>query len=155
MLVSMPDVVILEADDSDAAEALLHKHHPHLVIVDGDLCGNHRMELIETAFAERPRVRCFILVNDVYQQAAAMRFMDGSTLLRHSFIKMGFLSDWISVLEPGGRNEKEEVFTCLEKNLNDYAETHGELALTIPMVYIFATWGWATCSSGGLTSRNM
>lgn len=74
----------------------------------------------------------------VHQQAATLRFLDGSALLRHSFIKMGFLDAWVSVLGPASREEKAEFFTCLEKNLNDYAGAHGELALTTPMVYIEA-----------------
>lgn len=74
----------------------------------------------------------------VHEQSARMRFVDGSALLRHSFIKLGFLSDWLAVLGSAAREEKAEVFTCLEKNLNRYAENHGELALTIPMVYIEA-----------------
>ena len=74
----------------------------------------------------------------MHEQSAAMRFLDGSALLRHAFIQRGFLDAWISVLGAAPREEKARVFTCLENNLNDYAEKHGELALTIPMVYIEA-----------------
>lgn len=73
MLASMSNVMILEADDEANAKALLHRYHPLLVIIDSDLPGNHGMQLIEAACAGWPRTRCAILVNDVYQQAAAMK----------------------------------------------------------------------------------
>jgi ubiquinone/menaquinone biosynthesis C-methylase UbiE len=75
-------------------------------------------------------------VATVHQESAVLRFLDGSTLLRHAFIKMGFLDAWVSVLKPASREEKVEIFTILEKNLNDYARSRGELSLTIPMVYM-------------------
>ncbi len=75
-------------------------------------------------------------VVDIYRQAAVMRYQDGSTLLRHAFIKMGFLDAWVSVLELASHEEKVEVFSCLERNLNDYAASRGELSLTIPMIYM-------------------
>lgn len=85
-----------------------------------------------TALLERSGFR----VVDVYQQAVVMRYLDGSTLLRHAFIKMGFLDAWVSVLEPASHEEKVEVFSRLERNLNDYAASRGELSLTIPMIYM-------------------
>ena len=74
MLVSMlPDVMIIDADDTAMAEALLRTYHPDLVLIDGDLPGNVTMQLVETIQRERPRARCSILVDDVRQQAAALR----------------------------------------------------------------------------------
>ena len=69
----------------------------------------------------------------VHQEVFAMRFLDGSAMLRHSFIKMGFLDGWRSVLTP--ENEKD-VFLRLENNLNRLAENKGELKLTVPMAYV-------------------
>lgn len=71
----------------------------------------------------------------VHRQYARMRFLDGSALLRHTFIQLGFMEGWMSVVEPG---ERVEVFTRLEANLNRYAGERGELALTIPMAYLEA-----------------
>lgn len=68
-------------------------------------------------------------------QTAVMRFADGSALLRHYFIRFGFLDGWKSVLEPAGQ---AAFFTCLETNLNRLAEARGELSLTIPMAYLEA-----------------
>ena len=47
-------------------------------------------------------------------------------------------NDWLAVLGPASREEKAAVFTCQEDNLNRYAGDHGELSLTIPMVYVEA-----------------
>ena len=74
-------------------------------------------------------------VNKVHEESAVMRFADGSALLRHYFIKLGFLDGWKSVLEPG---EQAAVFARLEADLNELARAHGELRLTIPMAYIEA-----------------
>jgi len=74
-------------------------------------------------------------VTKVYEEAASMRFVDGSTFLRHSFIKLGFLDGWRSVVDAG---EQEVVFVQLEANLNRLAEARGELTLTIPIAYVEA-----------------
>lgn len=60
-----------------------------------------------------------------------MRFADGSSLLRHYFIRLGFVPGWKAVVE-GQR--LEETFEALERNLNTAAATRGELSLTIPAV---------------------
>ena len=60
-----------------------------------------------------------------------MRFADGSSLLRHHFIRMGFVPGWISVASP---DRIEPTFEALERNLNAFAARRGELALTIPML---------------------
>ncbi len=73
MIVSMPDVMILEADDASQAETILREHHPDLVIIDSALPGNHTMQLVRTIQEERPRARCSILVDNVVQQASALR----------------------------------------------------------------------------------
>ena len=72
-------------------------------------------------------------ITTVHQDFAVMRFADGSSLLRHYFIKLGFLDAWKSIIEPA---EQEEIFLTLESNLNSVAEKEGDLLLTIPMAYI-------------------
>jgi arsenite methyltransferase len=72
-------------------------------------------------------------VSRVHEESSVMRFADGSALFRHYFIKLGFLDGWKSVLDA---SEHEEVFIQLEKNLNNLAETRGDLTLTIPMAYM-------------------
>jgi ubiquinone/menaquinone biosynthesis C-methylase UbiE len=69
----------------------------------------------------------------IHQEVFAMRFVDGSTMLRHTFIKKGFLGGWRSVVTP---EDEKEVFIRLENNLNRLAANKGELELTIPMAYV-------------------
>jgi ubiquinone/menaquinone biosynthesis C-methylase UbiE len=64
-----------------------------------------------------------------------MRFADGSSLLRHHFIRLGFLPDWKRLLPPG---LVEKTFASLEERLNDLAEQRGLLALTVPVVCVEA-----------------
>ncbi len=67
------------------------------------------------------------------EESFVMRFSNGSALLNHSFIKLGFLDGWKKVVSP---ERMEMVFTELEKNLNRVADETGELVLTIPMAYV-------------------
>lgn len=74
-------------------------------------------------------------VTRVVKRQAVMRFADGTALLNHHFIKLGFLDAWKKVV-PG--NERK-VFTRLSDGLNEVARQRGELRLTIPMAYIEAS----------------
>lgn len=73
MMVSMPEVMILEAGDALQADSMLRAHHPDLVIIDGALPGNHTMQLVDAIQHFSPRPKCSILVDNVLQQAAALR----------------------------------------------------------------------------------
>jgi arsenite methyltransferase len=72
-------------------------------------------------------------VSRVFYEEFPMRFTDGSALLRHAFIKAGFLGGWREVI---GLQEEQEVFTRLETRLNETSARKGELVLTIPMAYL-------------------
>jgi ubiquinone/menaquinone biosynthesis C-methylase UbiE len=63
------------------------------------------------------------------------RFADGSSLLRHHFIRLGFLPGWISVAPA---DAIESTFAALERRLNSLAAQRGELSLTIPAACIQA-----------------
>lgn len=69
------------------------------------------------------------------ESSFSMRFLNGSALLNHSFILLGFMDGWKAVIPD---NDRVNFFTKLELNLNNYAENKGELKLTIPMIYIEA-----------------
>jgi arsenite methyltransferase len=62
-----------------------------------------------------------------------MKFADGSAFLNHYFVKLGWLSSWLSLFE---QEELEPVFTALENNLNTFAAQNGGLTLTVPMAFI-------------------
>jgi ubiquinone/menaquinone biosynthesis C-methylase UbiE len=63
------------------------------------------------------------------------RFVDGSSMLRHHFIRLGFMPAWKSVAPEGA---VEGTFAALERRLNAIAAEHGELSLTVPAACIQA-----------------
>jgi arsenite methyltransferase len=69
----------------------------------------------------------------VVEKTGTMRFTDGTALLNHYFIKLGFLDGWKGVID---ETEQKRIFAALENNLNQYSKSHGGLDLTIPMAYI-------------------
>jgi ubiquinone/menaquinone biosynthesis C-methylase UbiE len=72
-------------------------------------------------------------VTDVVTDSFRMRFADGTALLRHYFIRLGFVPDWRAVAEGP---ELDATFEALERNLNAAAQAQGELALTVPMACV-------------------
>ena len=80
------------------------------------------------------------------ERSFQMRFADGSALLRHYFIRLGFLEEWTKVVPP---ERVDDTLMALERNLNQVAARHDELALTIPMACIEAR----KPSSGGAETR--
>ncbi len=74
-------------------------------------------------------------VNRVVEDEFTLRFLDGSAFLRHSLTRVGFLDGW-RVTDPA---EEEVVFAALEDRLNALAREHGELRLTVPMLYVEGT----------------
>jgi arsenite methyltransferase len=105
--------------ETDAVEAL-QKHIDHRATVAGI-----------RALLERNGLR----VTKVHEASTSMRFVDGSSLFRQYFIKLGFLGAWKDIVNPG---QQENIFRHLEADLNQWAESRGELALTIPMAYVEA-----------------
>ena len=76
-----------------------------------------------------------------YQQIEAvtdsfqLRFANGTALLNHYFIRLGFLPVWKAIVPA---EAVIEVFTALEQKLNDLAAASGELSLTIPIACLTA-----------------
>jgi len=73
-------------------------------------------------------------ITRVVERESVMRFANGTALLNHYFIKLGFLDAWKKVV-PG--NERD-VFARLRNALDDLASRNGELRLTVPMAYVEA-----------------
>jgi arsenite methyltransferase len=63
------------------------------------------------------------------------RYSDGSSLLRHFFIRLGFVQGWKAIAPP---NQIHAVFTLLEQRLNELGAKQGGLSLTIPAACIEA-----------------
>jgi arsenite methyltransferase len=74
-------------------------------------------------------------VRKTIRGGAVMRFTDGSALLRHAFVRLGFLDGWRGVVEAA---DQPAVFERLETNLNHMARERGELRLEIPLGYLEA-----------------
>ena len=72
---------------------------------------------------------------DVTTDSFHMRFADGSSLLRHYFIRLGFLPAWKSIVPD---EFVERTFTALERKLNALASERGQLVLTIPIACVEA-----------------
>lgn len=64
-----------------------------------------------------------------------MRYYNGTAFLNHPYIIIGFIDAWRNMFE---EEDKERFFDNFERNLNEYSNQHGELRLTIPMLYIEA-----------------
>lgn len=72
-------------------------------------------------------------VENSAESSFKLRFADGTTMLNHFLIKVGFLDGWRGVVEP---DSIPDVFDTLERRLNEIAEKNGELSMTIPMLYL-------------------
>ena len=103
-------------------------NEPALSALEAHINARATVEEISALFA-----RAGFTLTKVHEEVASMRFVDGSALLRHYFIKLGFLDGWKAVILP---EDQEAVFSLLEANLNRLSEAKGELFLTIPMAYI-------------------
>lgn len=68
-------------------------------------------------------------IKKIHEDVFHLRYADGTTMLNHYCIKLSFLEDWTSLLQPQDLNP---IFALLEKKLNDLALEKGELRLTIP-----------------------
>lgn len=73
-------------------------------------------------------------VTRVVERQGLMRFADGTALLNHYFIKLGFLDGWKQI----ATGDETAVFSELQEKLNERARAAGELRLTIPMAYVEA-----------------
>ena len=65
----------------------------------------------------------------------ALRFANGTALLNHSFMRVGFMPAWKALVpEP----QHALFFRTLEQRLNDLATRHGDLGFNVPMAYVAA-----------------
>lgn len=101
-----------------------------------------QLDALRTHIAHRATVSgvCDLLersgfaVTRVVERAGRMRFANGTALLHHHFIKLGFLEGWKNVVA----GEERILFPILQKRLDAFAAEHGGFSLTIPMAYVDA-----------------
>lgn len=110
---------ILSSDADSEARSSLERHVAHRATVASvrDLLENDGFSFTR-----------------VVERTGRMRFANGTALLNHHFIKLGFLDAWKKVV-PG---REAEVFLGLQRRLDEAAANTGGLTLTIPMAYIEA-----------------
>lgn len=72
-------------------------------------------------------------VTRLFEETFEMKFVDGSAFLNHHFVKLGWLSSWLGLFL---KEEWHEIFSALEKTLNEYSEKNNGLSLTVPMAFI-------------------
>jgi hypothetical protein len=136
---------VLRPDGSIAITTNLHGHMAEFYDVFAatlrDLGRHAELERLNRHIEHRATVegvrRLFegagLRVTRVEREDAVMRFSDGSALLRHHFIKLGFLDAWKDVVDAAAR---VQVFAELEKRLNEASRAGGVLALTVPLAYV-------------------
>lgn len=61
------------------------------------------------------------------------RYLNGTVMFNHSFIKIAFLDCWLDLVPSELIND---IFTEIEERLNTASEEKGELVLTVPFVII-------------------
>ena len=108
---------VLQRIGDPAAVARLHRHVAHRATVP-----RVRNLLSAGGFATRR----------VAERAGWMRFANGTALMNHHFVKLGFLDGWRQVVPARERT----VFGELLDALDAYADERGELRLTVPIAYI-------------------
>jgi len=108
---------VLAGDDESLQRLRAHVEHRATVASVGELLENGGFT-----------------VTRVVEREGSMRFADGTALLNHHFIKLGFLDGWKKVVPVNER----AVFSRLRDALNELAARAGEVRLRIPMAYIEA-----------------
>jgi ubiquinone/menaquinone biosynthesis C-methylase UbiE len=71
----------------------------------------------------------------VEEEQFQMRYLDAGALFHHILTQIGFLDGWRQVVDT---QDEERVFALLEARMNHMAQAHGELRLSVPMLYLEA-----------------
>ena len=75
-------------------------------------------------------------IKDIDHDQFDYKYVDGTTLLNHYFIRMAFLNGWKGIVPI----EKQEfIFNEIEKRMNEKALTDGYFKLSVPFVVIDCT----------------
>ena len=74
-------------------------------------------------------------VDNVIQDKFEYKFIDGTTMLNHYFIRLAFIDGWKEIVPA---NRQEEIFGLIEEELNKKSLTDGIMKLSVPFVVIDA-----------------
>ncbi len=72
-------------------------------------------------------------VKKIYEDHFTMRFLNGSAMFNHFFIRLAFWDSWEKILSP---DDRKLIFQILEDKLNKISSMNGALNLTVPYVCI-------------------
>lgn len=72
-------------------------------------------------------------INQIIHDNFYLRYADGTAMLNHFLIKIGFLEEWLKIIP---HNKVEIIFDEIEKKLNKVADEIGEIKLYVPFVTI-------------------
>jgi ubiquinone/menaquinone biosynthesis C-methylase UbiE len=72
-------------------------------------------------------------INRIIHDKFYLRYADGTAMLNHFLIKIGFLEEWLKIIP---HNKVEIIFDEIEKKLNKVADEIGEIKLSVPFVTI-------------------
>ncbi|MFT4223025.1 class I SAM-dependent methyltransferase [Dysgonomonas sp.] len=78
---------------------------------------------------------CGFIIKSIEYDQFNYKFVDGTTLLSHYFIRMAFMDSWIALLP---QNKIKEIFSQIENALNKQADILGGIKLSVPYVLIDA-----------------
>jgi ubiquinone/menaquinone biosynthesis C-methylase UbiE len=73
------------------------------------------------------------MIKDIEYDQFKYKFVDGTAMLHHYFIKLAFMDSWIKLLP---KDRVEEIFKKIEIKLNEQAKIYGAIKLSIPFVLI-------------------
>ncbi len=74
-------------------------------------------------------------VNKVLPSQFQYKFVDGTTMFHHHFIRLAFLDSWKKIVP---KEKQKKVFSLIEKKLNKRSQEEGIIKLTVPFVVIDA-----------------
>ena len=68
-------------------------------------------------------------INEIFSDEFNIRFNNGTAMFNHFLIRLAFMGNWRSIVPEEKRNE---IFSLVEKRLNEIAEGKRSLVLTMP-----------------------
>ena len=74
-------------------------------------------------------------ISEIAEDSFRMRFLNGTSLFGHSFIRLAFMESWRNILKA---EDRDGVLRILEQRLNDIASREAGLNLAIPYACIIA-----------------
>lgn len=72
-------------------------------------------------------------IKKIYEDQFTLRFLNGSAMFNHFFIRLAFWDSWEKILSP---DDRKPIFQILEHKFNKISSVNGALTLTIPYACI-------------------